>query len=57
VQKTIIAAPAAARILVKTALLSGLLTAFVPGVVLADPIPKSVMAKGERYKEPVALAA
>jgi hypothetical protein len=39
--KTIIAAPAAARALVKAALFTGLLTAFIPGVVLADPIPKS----------------
>jgi hypothetical protein len=30
--KTIVAAPAAARIVVKTALLAGLLTAFVPGL-------------------------
>jgi hypothetical protein len=39
--KSTVAAPAAARILIKTALLSGLLTASVPGIVLADPIPKS----------------
>jgi len=39
--KSIVAAPAAARILFKTALLSGLLTAFFPGIVLAEPIPKS----------------
>jgi hypothetical protein len=39
--KGTVAAPAAARILFKTALLSGLLTAFFPGIVLAEPIPKS----------------
>ena len=39
--KSTVAAPAAARILVKTALLSGLATALIPGIVLADPIPKS----------------
>ena len=38
--KTIIAAPAAARTLVKTALLSGLLMAFAPGVVLGADIAK-----------------
>lgn len=34
-------AAAAARTLVRTALLAGVLMAFAPGVVLADPIPKS----------------
>ena len=34
------AVPTAAMTLVKTALLSGALMAFAPGVVLADPVPK-----------------
>jgi hypothetical protein len=39
--KTLITAPAAVRILAKTALLSGVLMTFAPGVVLADPMEKS----------------
>ena len=37
---SIIAAPAAAKTLVKTALLSGVLMAFAPGVVLGQPMEK-----------------
>jgi hypothetical protein len=38
--KTIIAAPAAVTALIKAAVLSGVLMAFAPGIVLGDPIEK-----------------